>query len=123
MGAPQRRLGRHFGLIAAVAALAVGWLLVDGRESTPTVPAPPDAGIGADAGCQVSGNETVTVPDVIGSPLQEAVATVRASGLAVVGTGVFRDDAVGSGARVRAQEPPAGVPVPVGACIGFRTSN
>jgi hypothetical protein len=71
----------------------------------------------APAACQVDGLNMVAVPDVVGKPLQDAMATVRAGALRVVADGGPAD----AGAVVLAQEPPRGVRVPVGACVGFRT--
>lgn len=70
--------------------------------------------------CVDDGDRTVEVPDVTGKDLRAAIATVEQAGMNVRGTGTAPDDPV-EGASVTAQEPPAGTPVPPGACIRFRT--
>jgi beta-lactam-binding protein with PASTA domain len=61
------------------------------------------------------------VPNVLNETLPSAIDIVHAAGLNVVDNGVAEGDPTGDGARVRAQEPPAGEHVPLGACVGFRT--
>ncbi|HWH35470.1 MAG TPA: PASTA domain-containing protein [Acidimicrobiales bacterium] len=61
------------------------------------------------------------MPDVIGEPLSEAIATVSEEDLGVVGNGVPAGDPQTGDAVVIAQEPPPGSLVAVGACVGFRT--
>ncbi len=75
----------------------------------------------AAARCVASGEPTVTVSDVVGRPLAEAIQQVEDDGLAVVGRGVPDGDPSLDTSIVRAQEPPAGELVPEGACVGFRT--
>jgi hypothetical protein len=72
--------------------------------------------------CIADGPRTVEVPDAVGLPLEEAAIRMQVGGLTVVGSGVAEaDDPSDPEAVVQAQEPPAGVSVPVGACVGFRT--
>jgi hypothetical protein len=71
--------------------------------------------------CADSGDEHVTVPDLVGMKLWDAVASASRAGLNVVGTGTSAGDPTGDEAMVTAQAPEAGAPVPPGACIGFRT--
>lgn len=73
--------------------------------------------------CVADGPRTVDVPDVVALPLNEAAIRMQRAGLNVVGTGVPDGDPTGREAVVRAQEPPAGSRVPLGACIGFRTGS
>ena len=73
--------------------------------------------------CVADGDRSITVPDAVGRPLGEAIIAMQQAGLHVVGTGTPRGDPTGSVAVVRAQEPPAGERVPLGACIGFRTAG
>lgn len=71
--------------------------------------------------CADSGDEQVTVPDVVGMTLWDAVASASRAGLNVVGTGTSIGDPTGDDAVVTAQAPEAGAHVPRGSCIGFRT--
>lgn len=66
-----------------------------------------------------SGTSTVTVPNVVGMTLPDAIATVEAAGLNVIDNGTPPGDPTDESAIVTAQEPD-GI-VPTGACIGFRT--
>jgi PASTA domain len=72
--------------------------------------------------CAVDGAD-VRVPDVRGERLEDAIRIVEDAGLIVVGSGVPEGDPTDSDARVRAQEPPAGLSVPMNACMGFRTAD
>lgn len=65
--------------------------------------------------------DRVPVPDVVGLDLAAAADAVERAGLQVVDGGVAAGDPTGPDAVVAAQEPPAGVEVPAGACVGFRT--
>ena len=60
---------------------------------------------------------------MIGLPLTDAITSLRAAGLDVVGTGTPDGDPTGPTAIVRSQEPAAGTPVPKAACVGLRTDN
>jgi beta-lactam-binding protein with PASTA domain len=73
--------------------------------------------------CVASGEVATVVPDVIGETLPDAIDIVQGAGLNVVDDGVVEGDPTGEGARVRAQEPPGGEQVPLGACVGFRTEG
>lgn len=73
--------------------------------------------------CVVDGAATVEVPDAVGLTLNEAAIRVQTAGLTVVGSGTPSGDPTDDDAVVRAQEPPAGARVPMGACVGFRTSG
>lgn len=75
------------------------------------------------SGCVRGGDRSTIVPDVVGRPLHQAIAVMREAGLHVVGTGTPNGDPTGPRAVIRAQEPPAGERVPVGACMGFRTDG
>lgn len=72
--------------------------------------------------CVADGDRSITVPNVVGRPLTDAITAMQQAGLQVVGTGTPEGDPTGRGAVVQAQEPPAGERVPPGACIGFRTA-
>lgn len=89
-----------------------------GREGTCTfafaTPDSPDQ-------CVSDGERSITVPDAVGRPLNEAIIAMQQAGLHVVGTGTPEGDPSGPVAVVRAQEPPSGERVPLGACMGFRT--
>ena len=63
------------------------------------------------------------VPDVIGEILPDAIDIVQGAGLNVVDDGVPEGDPTGEAAKVRAEEPPGGEHVPLGACVGFRTED
>lgn len=71
--------------------------------------------------CADRGDEQVTVPDLVGMSLWDAVASASRAGLNVVGTGTSTGDPTGDDAVVTAQAPEAGTQVPPGSCIGFRT--
>lgn len=72
--------------------------------------------------CAPEGSGTVEVPDTVGLRLEEAVARIQLAGLNIVGTGVAgSNDPQDSTAVVRAQAPSAGLLVPLGSCVGFRT--
>lgn len=74
------------------------------------------------AECVADGPSTVEVPEALGLPLEEAAIRMQLAGLTVVGSGTAgADDSSEPDAVVQAQEPPAGVSVPAGACVGFRT--
>jgi PASTA domain len=73
--------------------------------------------------CVADGPATIDVPDGVGLPLTEAAIRMQRAGLNVVGTGTPSGDPTGQDAVVRAQEPPAGMRLPQGACIGFRTGG
>jgi hypothetical protein len=122
---PGTRGRRRFVLAAAVVvAVALGVaVLVVGRDPVRTRAGAPSPGTAVPADCIDQGPATVVVPDVVGRRLGAAIRAVERSGLNVVGFGTVDTDPVGSRARVRAQEPPAGTEVPRGACIGFRTVN
>jgi PASTA domain len=60
----------------------------------------------------------VRVPDAIGQPLAQATRVLRTAGLH--GAAMERDPQIGT-AVVVAQEPPAGVLIPSGSMVGFRT--
>lgn len=68
-------------------------------------------------------SRSIRVPNVVGRRLGDAVALVRAQGLAVVGRGVPAGDETDDAVRVTAQEPPPDSNVVAGACIGFRTHH
>lgn len=72
--------------------------------------------------CVAYGATTIEVPDVKGLALSDAIARARQAGMNVIDSGVPSKDPTGDDAVVLAQEPPAGLSVPEGACIGFRTS-
>jgi len=72
--------------------------------------------------CVVEGDQFLVVPDATGRPLVEAVIVMQQAGLTVVGSGVPSPDSTDSRSRVRAQAPPGGSRVPIGACVAFRTS-
>ena len=71
------------------------------------------------AQCVASGHPTITVPDVVGRPLAEAIQLIKDDGLAVIGRGVPDGDPSLDTSIVRAQEPPAGEPVPEGHVSAF----
>ena len=73
--------------------------------------------------CVAEGRRTIEVPDGISLPLTEAAIRMQRAGLNVVGTGTPSGDPTGQDVVVRAQEPPAGVRVPRGTCVGFRTGS
>src|SRR5690606_25194400 len=73
--------------------------------------------------CVAGGEAMISVPDVIGLSLHDATTTAQQAGLNVVGAGVPEGDPTEPSAIVRAQEPPPGVGVPLGTCIGFRTAE
>jgi beta-lactam-binding protein with PASTA domain len=73
--------------------------------------------------CVTSGEAGAVVPEVIGEILPDAIDMVQGAGLSVIDDGVPEGDPTGEAARVRAQEPPAGDHVPLGACVGFRTEG
>jgi hypothetical protein len=123
-GMRRRVAAAGVGTVAIVGALGVGYPLSRDRSEPVRTPAgvhTPDVA----AACQVDGPKVVTVPYVVGRHLPDAIARARASGLQVVGNGLPDGDPdgdpAGASAVVRAQKPSAGLRVPVGACIGFRT--
>ena len=81
------------------------------------------APFGASELCVGNGDPTITVPDVIGMPLPDAISEIEGSGLAVVAMGTWGGDPAGHNAMVIAQKPAPGVLVPQGACVGFRTEQ
>lgn len=110
------------GAVLCIACLGTGVAVFsDGAVHRPSPLGSPSAGTDAAAACQVDGLRTVTVPNAVGRPLRDAVALARAAGLRVVDDGVAPGDPTGPSATVQAEEPPGGVQVPAGACIGFRT--
>ena len=110
------------GAVLFGAGLGFGYALFDDRPSRRTPPAGPGTTAGeVGTSCQVTGLDTVAVPDLVGTPLPAAVAKARAGGLQVLGTGTPDGDPSGPTAVVRAQKPSPGFRVPAGACLGFRT--
>ena len=91
--------------------------------TTSTVTASTGTSTSAAPTCVASGEAATVVPAVLGETLPDAIEIVQGAGLNVVANGVPEGDPTGEGARVRAQEPPAGVHVPLGACVGFRTEG
>ena len=85
--------------------------LADGQGATPTT-----------EDCVADGVTTIEVPNVKGLALSDAIAHARQAGMNVIDSGVPSKDPIGDDAVVLVQEPPAGLSVPEGACIGFRTS-
>lgn len=74
--------------------------------------------------CVADGPPTIEVPEALGLPLEEAAIRMQQAGLTVVGSGTAgAGDSTEPDAVVQAQEPPAGVSVPAGACVGFRTPS
>jgi hypothetical protein len=74
-----------------------------------------------DRSCEPGEDGPVTVPDVIGLRLWDAIAVIDGAGLHVVGTGTRPGDPTGDEAIVVVQAPEAGDKVPGGACVGFGT--
>jgi beta-lactam-binding protein with PASTA domain len=109
------------GLAVFGAGAASGFVLFHDRPSRPQTNYSAADVAGAHVDCQASGSDAVSVPDVIGQTLAEAIARVWASGLQVVGTGTPFGDSTSPSAVVRAQKPSAAARVPAGACVGFRT--
>ncbi len=83
----------------------------DGQEAKPTT-----------EDCVADGVTTIEVPNVKGLALSDAIARARQAGMNIIDSGVPSKDPIGDDAVVLVQEPPAGLTVPEGACIGFRTS-
>lgn len=74
--------------------------------------------------CVPNGERALEVPDAVGMRLDQARIMMQQAGLRVVDEGASAAERpVGLDEVVRAQEPPAGVSVPVGACVGFRTDE
>lgn len=72
--------------------------------------------------CAPEGPGTVEVPNTVGLRLHEAVTRIQSAGLAIVDSGVAgANDPQDASAVVRAQAPSAGLLVPLGSCVGFRT--
>ena len=110
------------GLLLFASGLGVGYVLFRDEASLPPPQATSPADkVGVRVACQVDGLDLITVPNVVGKPLRDAIGGVRASGLQVVDSGVIPGDSSEVSAIVVAQKPPAGIRVPAGACIGFRT--
>jgi beta-lactam-binding protein with PASTA domain len=131
-------MGARFGQYALVRPRVllvvglVGWLSLagctdDDSVATPTTTSTVTASTGSSTSaaptCVDSGEAATVVPAVLGETLPDAIEIVQGAGLNVVDNGVPEGDPTGEGARVRAQEPPAGVHVPLGACVGFRTEG
>lgn len=74
-----------------------------------------------DRTCAPDEDGPIVVPDIVGLPLWDAIATIDAAGLHVVGTGTRPADPTGDDATVVVQVPEAGDRVPAGACVGFGT--
>lgn len=74
-----------------------------------------------DRTCAPGEDGPITVPDIVGLTLWEAIAAIDAAGLHVVGTGTRPGDPTGGDAIVVVQVPEAGDKVPAGACVGFGT--
>jgi hypothetical protein len=120
----MRRVASRW-VIGAAVVVGVGLLAVAGRllpampSSRPpagdvvTVIAPPP---------EPSGPTTlgVLVPQVVEQRVGQARTALEAAGLS---SGVYERDPQGRDAVVVAQEPPAGVRVPPGSVVGFRTST
>ena len=118
-----RRAVMAFGGAALLASgLGVGTALF--RDQAPPRQAPATSAGNEDVriGCQVDGGDVI-VPSVVGKPLGDAITAARARGLLVVDSGVRPGDPSDVSAIVRAQKPQAGMRVPFGACIGFRTGT
>jgi hypothetical protein len=73
--------------------------------------------------CDDSRPTMVTAPDVTGEHLRDAITIMRDAGLTVISSGVPDGDPVDANAIVRVQVPPAGLQVPLGTCVGFRTRH
>ena len=73
--------------------------------------------------CVSEGQRTIEVPDGVGLPLEEAAVRMPLAVIAVVALNdaVRPGDSSSPDATVLAHEPPAGVRVPIGSCVGFRT--
>jgi len=108
--------------VAFVAVVLSSCTTRDGSEerSAPEQVSPIPAQVSGE--CVATGNQVVEVPDVVGLPLMTAIDKVRDAGLTVIGTGTPPNDPIEETAIVRAHEPPAGIKVPLGACVGFRTN-
>ena len=105
-----------------VVMVVIAVLIASGDDTEPTaIGAAP--GTAVDHACATSGSDEVAVPNVVGTKLADAIDIVTAAGLNVIDMGVPDGDPSGANARVIAQEPPAGIKVPRGACIGFRTTS
>lgn len=104
-------------LLAVEVAGATGSVAALDTDSR-TISSAPFAG--ADL-CVADGDQTITVPDVIGKPLHDAILEIERSDLKVVGTGTPREDPTSENAVVFTQAPAPGSLVPRGACVGFRT--
>ncbi len=110
------------GVVLVIGSLSAGFLLFHGDTAHQAVTVTvATASVGPPVDCQVAGVDMITVPDLIGVSLGDAVTRARASGLQVVGMGTSSGDPSGPAAMVRAQNPEQGLRVPAGACIGFRT--
>ena len=106
------------GALLVASVLGVGSALLFRDEASPSQPL-----LTSDNGCQAGGVGVITVPNVVGKPLGDAITAVRARGLLVIDNGVPPGDPSELSARVRAQKPQAGMRVTAGACIGFRTNT
>ena len=114
----RHRVVMALGALLVASVLGVGSALLFRDEASPRQPLLTSAN-----GCQTGGFGVITVPNVVGKPLGEAITAVRARGLFVVDNGVPPGDSSELSARVRAQKPQAGMRVTAGACIGFRTGT
>jgi hypothetical protein len=99
------------------------WTFLDSVEFAGVQIKPVTPGTASPSDCVASGTDSTIVPSVLGYPLGHAIDVMQRAGLNVVGYGAHEPDPTGPTARVRAQEPGAGLRVPLGACVGFRTDG
>lgn len=105
-----------------IAALCVWAVLAAACGDSDSTVAPPVTS--EDAGrCAVAGAAEITVPDVVGEELSDAIEQIDGAGLSVIGTGTPAGDPASDTAVVRSQAPSAGEEVPRDACVGFRTDE
>jgi PASTA domain len=104
-------------LVAGLAVLVLAGRLLPAVPSVQRPASPATAGVtgGTVPPAAVGG---VRVPNAIGRTLAQATGMLRAAGLR--GAASERDPQIGT-AVVVAQEPPAGVRIPPGSVVGFRT--
>lgn len=114
----RHRMVMALGALLVASVLGVGGALVFRDEASPRQPL-----LTSNNGCQAGGVGAITVPNVVGKSLGDAITAVRARGLLVIGNGLPAGDPSEFSAIVRAQKPPAGMRVIAGACIGFRTNT